>query len=175
MNRFLLLIAAVLSFGRATFAIDALDGAFGLRFGDVFSPGDSGAQGTVRTDEHARMPAYRFQPQAQNRHFTEYWVYVTPATHRIYRIVAVGRANNAALAESQQDAILTVARERYLGDFTIRERRVVQGTRSVSVRAPTVLPDGSVLWQVAYTDLALEGRILTANNGTYEEVDDTGL
>jgi hypothetical protein len=156
-------------------AVDPLDGAFGLKFGDVFVLTGDTPHGVVRTDEHARLPAYQFQPAAQNRIFTEYWVYLTPTTHRIYRIVAVGHANNADLAASQQEAAFSVAREKYYGDFSTPDRVIVQGTRSVSVRPATVQTDGSVLWQIAYTDMALAGRIMTANNGTYEEVDDTGL
>ncbi len=174
MKRILTLLAT-LALPISAFAIDPLDGAFGLRLGDVFTPNETNSQGTVRTDEHAHLPAYRFQPQVPNRNFTEYWVYVTPTTHRIFRIVAVGHANNTTLAESQQDAILAVARDKYYGDFSIHDRWIFQGTRSVTVRPPTVLADGSVLWQVAYTDHALQGRIMMANNGTYEEVDDSGL
>jgi len=174
MKRFFLL-CAVLAFPFICQAVDPLDGAFGLRFGDVFTPNENTPRGTVRTDEYARTQAFRFQPAAPNRLFQEYWVFITPTSHRIYRIVAVGKANNIQLAESQQEAVLTVAREKYYGDFSIHDRWVIQGTRSVSVRPPTTLADGSALWQVAYTDLGLSGRIMTANNGNYEEVDDTGL
>ncbi len=166
----------LLAFTLPSFAVDALEGAFGLKLGDVFTPTESNPTGIVRTDENARFQAFRFQPIAPNRHFFEYWVYVTPATRRIYRIVAVGRANNSEVASAIQHAIFTVARERYIGDFNYPiEDKVVQGTRSVSLRPPIALPDGTALWQVAYTDLALAGRILAGNNGVYEEVEATGL
>ncbi len=171
----LLLLSIFLCSSLCGYAAVPLTGAFGLKFGEVFTPNDSNTQGAVRTDERARLLAYRFQPAAQNRHFIEYWVYITPVTHRIYRIVAVARANTEQLAIEQQNAILTVARDRYDGDFSIHDRWVNQGTRSVTVRPPLPQPDGSVLWQVAYTDQALGGRIFAANNGMAEEVDETGL
>ncbi len=177
MNRFIFLLASLASLTLSTSspAAEPLLGAFGLKFGAVFSPNETTPQGTVRTDERVRLPAYRFQPPAPNRLFIEYWVYLTPTTHRVYRIVAIGRANTEELAISQQNAVLTVAREKYDGDFSIHDRWVNQGTRSITVRPPSVQADGTVLWQVAYTDLALAGRVLTANNGTFEEVDETGL
>jgi hypothetical protein len=174
MKRLLFLLASLICTFSAL-AVDPLDGAFGLKFGEVFTPNENNPSGLVRTDDHSRMLAYQFKPAAPNRSFNEYWVYITPATHRIFRIVAVGRANNEDLAVSQQNAVLAVAREKYSGDFSIHDRWVFQGVSSVTVRPPTPQADGSVLWQVAYTNLALSERVLLANNGTFEEVDETGL
>jgi hypothetical protein len=156
-------------------AIEPLQGAFGLKFGDVFTPTQSNPSGMVRTDEHSRMLAYQFKPTAPNRNFDEYWVYITPTTHRIFRIVAVGHAHTEDLAVSQQNAVLAVARDKYTGDFSVHDRWVYQGVCSVTVRSPVAQADGSMLWQVAYTNQALSERVLVQNNGTFDEVDDTGL
>lgn len=174
MRQILLLLSffATLS---AAHALDPLEGAFGLRFGDVFTPSEQNVSDIVRTDDQIRTRAYKFLPAVANHSFTEYWVYITPVTHRIYRIVAVGRAKSPEQATSQQDAVITVARTKYDGDFLNRERWVVQGSKSVTVRPPTALPDGSFLWQVAYTDMSLMGKIIEATNGTLDEIDETGL
>ena len=70
-----------------THAAEKIEGAFGLRFGEVFEPTAAPVAVQSRTDNF--FGAYEFKPDKPNPAFSTYVVWVSPASHRIYKIAAV--------------------------------------------------------------------------------------
>src|SRR5262245_20876873 len=70
--------------GNITGANLIIEGAFGQKFGEKFTPDP-----TARIEQGEHQGGYRFTPQKPNPQFSEYIVFVTPNSHRIYGIVGV--------------------------------------------------------------------------------------
>ena len=81
-----LLIAAALTLSAN--AAEKIEGAFGFKLGDVLDFADARL---VKEDAHRRGPdSYEFKPTTSNPAFANYFVDVTPNSHRIYMITAWG-------------------------------------------------------------------------------------
>ncbi len=66
--------------------ISKIDGAFGMRLGEVFNP----AAAIGESSTTAKETMYEFAPSEPFRSFKRYFLLLTPKTHRIYCIWAIG-------------------------------------------------------------------------------------
>jgi hypothetical protein len=148
----------------ATAAENPISGDFGMQLGDVFKPGES-PPGPV----FEGFPLYPFQPGKENPAFKEYFVQMTPVSHRIFRIRATGPAENPAACSREQDRLLDALKDKLKAskmetveapDFTIKVLTVEN--RSVTVKCSAL--GGSSL-EIQFTDNDLKSLAETEKIG----------
>jgi hypothetical protein len=141
-----------------------ISGDFGMQLGEVFKPGES-PPGPV----FEGFPLYPFQPAKENPALREYFVQMTPVSHRIFRIRATGPAANPAACSRQQDQLLEALKDNLktpkmetveAPDFTIKV--LTEGTRNVTVKC-SALSGGSL--EIQYTDNELKDMAETEKIG----------
>ncbi len=86
-----------------------ISGAFGIGFGCKFNPDLSIAQYSL-TDG---TPMYLFHPINKFRSFDRYFVLITPKTHQVYSIWAVGDIENTEIGKKEQAVIVTLLEGKY--------------------------------------------------------------
>ena len=110
--------------------------AFGKRLGDTFDP-------TKSTEANALddgMPLYSFSPENKFRTFSHYYVSITPKTHKICAIWALGTIENKHKCEKEQDLLMAILGEKY-GEpdknkpYNFRDSEIItQGDRAIITR-----------------------------------------
>lgn len=80
---------------------EAIAGAFGIRFGDLFPPDDAAATASLND----AIPLYRFTPDPPDAHFTRYYVEISPRTHMVYGIWGYGPEKGFETCRSEQGAL----------------------------------------------------------------------
>src|SRR5687768_2659483 len=101
-----LLTLSLSVFACTAIGAENIEGAFGVKLGDVFAPKKAPITGYD-------FPAYEFTPEKPNSAFSTYLVFITPNTHRIFRIMALGLAPDAETALKQSKAIGAVLHQKY--------------------------------------------------------------
>jgi hypothetical protein len=128
----LVAILATLTLAVSADAADKIESAFGLTLGAVFEP----RPGDVCFSKIGYGYAYFFAPNPGNSALCEYQVFVSPNTHRIYRIVGIGLYADKDKRLEIGAAIETFLQNKY-GEgevgakFTNHE--IAQGSRHVTV------------------------------------------
>lgn len=140
-------------FARA--AENPISGDFGLKLGEVFQP-----EPTAPGPAFEGFPLYPFHPEKASPAFKDYFVQMTPTSHRIFRIRAVGPAASPEECAKQQGQLMEALKEK-LGspkmdtveapDFTIKILTI--GDRTVTVKCSS-LGGGSL--EIQYTDSKLK-------------------
>lgn len=160
----------------ATTQFEKIEGAFGVRLGDVFDL--SQALGNRELGEDS--PMYGFATEKGFRSFKLYYVVVTPTTHRICCIVGTGSLKDRSTAEKEQAVVLELLKEKYGEPFSNRIFRslgniatITQGQRYIVTKI-TGLEHVSI--EIRYCDKELmdlaEKERLAAE---VEKVDKTAL
>jgi hypothetical protein len=115
-------------------AVEKIEGAFGKKLGEAFDP--SSATGTSTNSEGGIM--YEFTPTNAVRSFKRYYVMITPTTHKIYCVVAIGNVVSTTAGRKEQSVIMGVLREKYGSEFKIGPtdsmgdvKRIQQGSRNI--------------------------------------------
>jgi len=85
-------------------AEDKLIGGFGLKLGDKFDLGTSIGESAL-TDG---TPMYKFEASKEFRSFNNYYVIVTPKTHRIYSIWGIGSVENSPSCKKEQALVIVM-------------------------------------------------------------------
>lgn len=157
-------------------AEEKIVGAFGMRLGDTFYPESAIGKGAL-TDG---TPMYQFAPKKRFRSFNRYYVMITPKTHRIYSIWAIGPVENTEVGEKEQAVIMTLLERKYgkkekegLFDALMDAKQVDQGNRYAMVKVSGFM---DVTIDIRYydkklSDLAEKERVALEA----EKVDDSGL
>ena len=186
MKKLLLLAGFVFAVALPLQGAEKIEGAFGLKLGDVFEM----PAGTKL--EPTKYPSgIEFTPHPGNPTFSEYWVLITPNTHRIYQIHAYSESPHqkaqggyptfdrvaAFLARKYSDKPVAPA-----GKFVVD-----QGTRHLEVDNTqggySQGREGTEYWykiEVTYTDLILEKqaeaeRLQNVMDALLPTADGTGL
>ena len=151
----LLLGVSIFGAPSARAALNPISGDFGLQLGGVFQP-----EPTAQGPAFEGFPLYPFHPAKAHPDFKDYFVQVTPVSHKIFRIRAVGPAASPEACGHRQGRLLDALKEK-LGspkmetveapDFTIKILTV--GDRSVTVKC-SFLGGGSL--ELQYTDSKLK-------------------
>lgn len=84
-------------------AEERIPGAFGVRFGDLFTP-DAASETASLND---RIPLYQFTPEEPHRFLNRYYVEVTPETHMVYSIWGYGPDRGFATCQAEQTELLS--------------------------------------------------------------------
>lgn len=87
----------------------AISGAFGITFGCKFNPDFSIGQGSLKDG----TPMYMFQPVNKFRSFNQYFVMITPKTHLVYSIWAIGNIKNTETGKKEQAVIVSLLEQKY--------------------------------------------------------------
>src|SRR5260370_41151814 len=121
-------------FASSTFAVDKLEGAFGLKLADVFEPAKAIGKSAL-TDS---TPMYQFKPDKPFRSFSKYYVLITPTTHKIYSIWGIGRVENTESGKKEQALLMQLLTEKYgsedkpgLMDAFSDSKHISQGQRYI--------------------------------------------
>ena len=130
-------------------AAEKIEGAFGLKLGEVFEPT------TVTVDPLNQGDGYEFKPDQPNAAFSSYWVWVTPNSHRIYRIVAVGVCADTAERERTMEKITAVLSSKY-SDKPTNIASFLQGSRLVQLEGLTRKGNPPNRFYIDYSDGAVE-------------------
>jgi hypothetical protein len=130
--------------------------AFGMKLGDIFDPANATGTGTLTNG----TPEYDITPVSPFRSFTDYYILITPLTHKIYAIEAQGNFDNSDMAKKEQAVIMQLLTDKY-GPVADQEpdeimdngQHISQGHRLVltSVKGFTT---ATLLIQYIDTDLA---------------------
>lgn len=149
---------------------DKIEGAFGLKLGDVFSP--TGIEGEAK--QSVSDNRYQFTPEKPNKVFSEYFVVVTPTTHRIYRIIAIARWPDGNEGYKVSEAIAALLNRKY-GETSKLIGQVVQNNRVVGMSNDSSGPEG-VTFHVTYedSDIARQAEVERIEKAL-KNVDTTGL
>ena len=86
----------------SAFAADAIEGAFGLKLGDIFDSSKAISKSSL-TDG---TPMYQFRPEKPFRSFSSYYVMITPTTHKIYAIWGIGSVQNTESGKKEQAIVM---------------------------------------------------------------------
>jgi hypothetical protein len=112
--RVITLLLAILIVTNTAYA-DAIGGAFGLKLGAVFK----GPLPEPRTLTNG-TPAYPFTPANPYRAFNEYYSTVSPRSHRITQILALGVSDSDLLCDSERAVLKSILEKKYVGTFVKR-------------------------------------------------------
>jgi len=151
-----IIIAVLLAFASMGFAaeekIEKIEGAFGIKLGEVFDPANAVGKGAL-TDG---TPMYQFSPAKPFRSFKSYYILITPKTNRVYSIWGIGEFENTPTAQKEQDLVLEILKQKYgdrkkegLMDRLSDLKQIVQGDRSVVVKINGVI---DVTMDIRYYD-----------------------
>ena len=109
MKKFILFLILLLSPLIAFAGGKPIKGAFGITLGQKFDPKQAIGKASL-TDG---TPMYEFKPKKPFRAFTEYYVLITPKTHKVYSIWGIGKVENTQKCEKEQNFILTALERKY--------------------------------------------------------------
>jgi hypothetical protein len=133
-----------------------IEGAFGEKLGDAFDP-DSAADTNSLTDGTI---LYEFSPPANFRSFEHYYVMITPQSHKIYGITAMGNFDNTDQAKKEQAVVMEILKEKYgpeqvqgISDAMDNVERITQGNRYVLTKV-SGFTDGTLDLRYYDSDLA---------------------
>ncbi len=134
---FLILLLFNVLFIANTHGEQEIMGAFGVQLGDYFDP--SSAIGTGELTDGT--PMYKFDPKKKFRSFNEYYVLITPKTHKIYGIWGIGTVGNSQKCEKEQALIMDLLQKKYgvqenevPFDPLTGAKNIDQGNRDVTVK-----------------------------------------
>lgn len=145
---------------RTASTIERIQEAFGMRLGMEFSPTDNPRSYTTLNGERA----YFFTPVSPARSFDYYMVQITPVTHQIYTIIAVGKSGDVQTCRKVRAAMMGPLMETYgpstkLGpvrgfEFEIDYEVILQPDtrRGVAIVCGGIAP---IILQMLYVDNAL--------------------
>jgi hypothetical protein len=139
-------------------AADKIEGAFGLKLGDVYEPT------TSPVPKNDIGIAYEFTPTKPNSAFSTYLVFVTPNSHLIYKIEAVHKQpGNAEACHSFLAQVMAALRLKYEGRFdekSPQSGRMGQGERSIGLDESSVVNVASsgCQFSITYKDNEMAGR-----------------
>jgi hypothetical protein len=182
---FLLILATT----PAAVAADKIEGAFGLKLGDVFEPKTSPIPKGPDGVQFSLNGAYEFTPKERNKDFSDYYVFITPNSHLVCKILAVHKepaeSGNAANCHAFRNALTAILHLKYEGTFDEKSRsdsNIGQGRRSIGTFAPVVV--NQTCWlAIFYSDDELTQRAseereqnrVKAIRESVKSVDATGL
>lgn len=151
-------------------------GAFGVELGQVFDPSGAIGKGSL-TDG---TPMYKFSPKKKFRSFSTYYALITPKTHKVYSIWAIGNMENDPSCKKEQALIMAILQKKYgkiekdqLFSNIYDVKQIDQGNRYVLTKCSGFV---DVSLDIRYKDKKLETiaeneRILLES----EKVDSSGL
>lgn len=139
----------------ATFS--KIEGAFGLKLGEIFDP--SSAVDTGKLPDGT--PTYEFNSATPFRSFDHYYVLITPTTHKIYSICAMESFDNQETAQKEQAVVMEMLKGKYgpespqgVSDTLENAEVIEQGNRRVGAKVN------------GFTDVTL---VLLYNDGDLEK------
>jgi hypothetical protein len=159
-------------------ALEKIEGAFGLKLGDVWHPKEK------PDSKYGGGEGYKFTPAQPNSAFSDYLVWITPESHRIFKIMAIGVAPDGKTAEARCAGIAAVLNEKYGGGgfaqrVTVEDRVVTvqPNVQPVPAASEPGLPSAYAVW---YEDSILSGQAVTERNAArlkelLRNADPTGL
>jgi hypothetical protein len=160
----------------AAFAVEPIEGAFGIKLGDAFDP----AKAISRASMTDGTPMYQFRPEKPFRSFSKYYVLVTPSTHKVYCIWGIGRVENTETGKKEQAIVMQAIEEKYgpqdnagLMDGFYDSQHITQGSKMVMTKI-TGFMDTTI--EIRYYDNELE-KVAEQERLAIEgkKVDKTGL
>ena len=158
----LVLSILLLATTSAVVAADKIEGAFGLKLGDVFEPTTPPITATPDGAPFSLNGAYEFTPKERNRDFSDYFVLITPNSHLVCRILAVHKAPGIENSKAFHDCLTAILHLKYQGTYDEKsgDSYIAQGKRNIGVTSPTGVDH---VWWVAvlYTDDELAQRVGT--------------
>jgi hypothetical protein len=95
-----------------------IEGAFGKKLGDAFEAGDARDENAqdLQRNSNPVNPRYRFTPVAPFQGLTDYFIEVTPTTHRIFAITASGPAANKEEARKKIATMDILLAQKYVNE-----------------------------------------------------------
>jgi hypothetical protein len=144
------LILIIVFLSVATFAADKIEGAFGMKLGDTFDPSSAIS---VLEGKGGTPPSYQFNATNKFRSFKNYFVMVTPKTHRIYTIWAVGKIGDLQAGKEEQAKVMELLRKQFGNDETSTDMKIQQGNRLVATK---LTGNTDVIIAIIYTDSDLK-------------------
>ncbi len=154
---------------------EEIEGAFGIKFGQVFDPATTLGKVTSSSGE----VLYALKVPTPNPFFELYFVEITPKTKRIFQIWAQGKVPSLAEGKVRQDSLAKTLEAKYQtkrglldSDFA---RLLMQGEKTITVKTSRQL-DGSFMLDLKYLDQKIkdEGR-KEAVDGDVKNVNTKGL
>jgi hypothetical protein len=159
-------------------AVEKIEGAFGLKLGDVWHPKEKPDM------KYGGGEGYTFTPAQPNSAFSDYLVWITPESHRIFKIMAIGVAPDGKTAEARCAGIAAVLNEKYGGcgfaqRVTVEDRAVCTQLYPQQVRQASE-PQPPIMYAVWYEDSILSAQAVTEKNAArlkelLRNADPTGL
>jgi hypothetical protein len=132
-------------------APEAIDGAFGIKFGEVFDLGKSTGVMTTTLGE----TLYGVRPPTPNPAFDRYFVEINPKTKTIFHVWAQGKVPSLAEGKIRQDALANTIEAKYQARRNIIDseyaRVLMQGQKMVTVKTYR-MPDGGYVIDLKYID-----------------------
>lgn len=138
---------------------EEIEGAFGIKFGQVFDP--TKTLGTQKSSTGEVL--YALKVPTPNPFFDYYFVQITPKTKKIFQIWAQGKVPSLAEGKVRQDSLARTLESKYQTQRGLLDsdyaRILMQGDKSITVKTSRQT-DGSFMLDLKYLDpnLKEEGR-----------------
>jgi len=153
-------------------------GAFGIKLGQIFNPANNPENRVL--DSGAIL--YHFTPKKRFRSFHKYYVLITPETHRVYCIWAIGKIKNGDAGRSEQAVIIALLEKKYgvqaeTPPFSLFDTKWIdQGNRTITVRVKSFWVKSI---EIRYFDLDLQRQAekerISIELDKIGKVEDSGL
>jgi hypothetical protein len=122
----IILIAMFLSV--AAFAADKIEGAFGMKLGDTFDT--NSAIGMLKESEGT----YQFSTTNEFRSFKNYFVKITPKTHKIYCIFTAEKTGDLQAGKKELAVVRELLKKQFGNEETLDDAKIQQGNRYVATK-----------------------------------------
>ncbi len=141
-----LMSALFITISSSLSAEEKIIGAFGLKFGQTFTPQDA---------IDVMGDSYQFSPKKKFRSFSAYFVEITPKTHKVHSIAAYGKTEDDSSCEKEQALIVAILQKKYgkahKDQISLNNLKYIkQGNRGIAIGCTGL----GVL--ITYSDLKLE-------------------
>lgn len=135
-------------------ATETIEGAFGLKLGDVFAPT------TPPLSRNDVGVAYEFKPKIANPAFSSYLVFISPNSRLIYKIEAIHeQAGDNSGCSSFRDQMMALLRLKYEGKYDGNSSgSITQGKRMVDSANLGLMPERGCHFSIVYWDEELAAR-----------------
>jgi hypothetical protein len=146
-------------------AVDKIEGAFGLKLGDVFEPKTPAVSATPITNSFSLNGAYQFTPKEPNKIFSEYYVFITPGSNLIWGIAALHKqAGDHSGCDALVHSLMGMLYLKYEGKFDEHSRldgssigQGMNGARTVGITTFSA-SNQDCSFAILYSDKELANR-----------------
>ena len=134
------------------YADNKIKGAFGIKFGQKFEISSAKGKADIGYDKLS----YEFMPKDSFSSFTDYYVSITPLTHRVYSIYATADGYKQDECKKEKDIVASLIKDKYLikkvHENFVKDKTLKKNGVSISIYCRIVSDDRGKSLNITYFD-----------------------